>query len=71
MVKMLISEDKKVKSPELALGYGGSVGALKAMGTLDMGLNEELQPLVNMWREANPNIVKFWWDVDGAVKRAY
>ena len=62
---------QKDKIAELALGYGGSVGALKAMGALDMGLNEEeLQPLVNMWREANPNIVKFWWDVDRAVKKA-
>lgn len=61
---------QKGKIAELALGYGGSVGALKAMGALDMGLNEEeLQPLVNMWREANPNIVKFWWDVDRAVKK--
>lgn len=62
---------QKGKIAELALGYGGSVGALKVMGALDMGLNqEELQPLVNMWREANPNIVKFWWDVDRAVKKA-
>lgn len=62
---------QKGKIAELALGYGGSVGALKAMGALDMGLNEEeLQPLVNMWREANPNIVRFWWDVDRAVKKA-
>ena len=62
---------QKGKIAELALGYGGSVGALKAMGALDMGLyEEELQPLVNMWREANPNIVKFWWDVDRAVKKA-
>lgn len=62
---------QKGKIAELALGYGGSVGALKAMGALDMGLNEEeLQPLVNMWREANPNIIKFWWDVDRAVKKA-
>jgi DNA polymerase len=62
---------QKGKIAELALGYGGSVGALKAMGALDMGLNEEeLQPLVNMWREANPNIVKFWWNVDRAVKKA-
>ena len=62
---------QKGKIAELALGYGGSVGALKAMGALDMGLNEEeLQPLVNRWREANPNIIKFWWDVDRAVKKA-
>jgi hypothetical protein len=50
-------------------GYGGSVGALKAMGALDMGLaEEELQPLVDSWRAANPNIVRFWWDVDRCVK---
>lgn len=62
---------QKGKIAELALGYGGSVGALKSMGALDMGLEEdELQPLVDMWREANPNIVKFWWDVDKAVKKA-
>lgn len=62
---------QKGKIAELALGYGGSVGALKSMGALDMGLNEdELQPLVDMWREANPNIVKFWWEVDRAVKKA-
>ena len=60
---------QKGKIAELALGYGGSVGALTAMGALDMGLKqEELQPLVTSWRNANPNIVKFWWDVDGAVK---
>ena len=62
---------QKGKIAELALGYGGSVGALKAMGALDMGLKEdELQPLVNAWREANPNITRFWWDVDAAVKKA-
>lgn len=62
---------QKGKIAELALGYGGSVGALKAMGALDMGLNEEdLQPLVNAWRTSNPNIVRFWWDVDNAVKDA-
>lgn len=50
-------------------GYGGSTGALKAMGALDMGLaEEELQPLVDSWRSANPNIVRFWWDVDRCVK---
>lgn len=50
-------------------GYGGSVGALKAMGALEAGMTEEeLQPLVDSWREANPNIVRFWWDVDRAVK---
>lgn len=62
---------QKGKIAELALGYGGSVGALKAMGALDMGLDEdELQPLVDAWRQSNPNIVLFWWDVDKAVKSA-
>ena len=62
---------QKGKIAELALGYGGSVGALKAMGALDMGLSEdELQPLVSMWRESNPNIVDYWWQVDEAVKTA-
>ena len=62
---------QKGKISELALGYGGSVGALKAMGALDMGLTEEeLQPLVTMWRGANPRIVQYWWDVDNAVKKA-
>ncbi len=60
---------QKGKIAELALGYGGSVGALKAMGALEMGLSEEeLQPLVDAWRTSNPNIVQFWWDVDNAVK---
>ncbi|MDO4187545.1 MAG: DNA polymerase [Lachnospiraceae bacterium] len=60
---------QKGKIAELALGYGGSVGALKAMGAIEMGLTEdELQPLVDAWRDANPNIVQFWWDVDNAVK---
>lgn len=59
---------QKGKIAELALGYGGSVGALKAMGALNMGLKEEeLKPLVDMWRQANPNIVRFWWDVDRAA----
>lgn len=62
---------QKGKIAELALGYGGSVGALKSMGALEMGLaEEELQPLVDSWRTANPNIVRFWWDVDRAVKKA-
>ena len=62
---------QKGKIAELALGYGGSVGALISMGALDMGLQEEeLQPLVDMWRSSNPNIVRFWWDVDRAVKTA-
>lgn len=60
---------QKGKISELALGYGGSVGALKAMGALDMGLEEdELQGLVNAWRNANPHIVRLWWDVDHAVR---
>ncbi|GHU53459.1 DNA polymerase [Clostridia bacterium] len=62
---------QKGKIAELALGYGGSVGALKAMGALDMGLSEdELQPLVTAWRAANPNIVRFWWDIDRAAMTA-
>ena len=62
---------QKGKIAELALGYGGGVGALTAMGALDMGLTEEeLQPLVTAWRDANPHIVRFWWDIDAAVKRA-
>ncbi|MBQ8835548.1 MAG: DNA polymerase [Oscillospiraceae bacterium] len=62
---------QKGKIAELALGYGGSVGALKAMGALEMGLQEEeLQPLVQAWRDANPRIVQFWWAVDEAVKNA-
>lgn len=60
---------QKGKIAELACGYGGSVGALKAMGALDMGLSEdELYPLVQSWRSANPHIVDFWWQVDSAVK---
>ena len=62
---------QKGKISELALGYGGSVGALKAMGALEMGLNEdELKPLVDAWRNANPKIVEFWWAVDRAAKNA-
>lgn len=62
---------QKGKIAELALGYGGSVGALKAMGAIEMGLaEEELQPLVSMWRESNPRIVQYWWKVDNAVKKA-
>ena len=62
---------QKGKIAELALGYGGSVGALKAMGALDMGIpEEELKPLVDAWRDANPNITEFWWDVDRAIKEA-
>ena len=60
---------QKGKIAELALGYGGSVGALKSMGALEMGLaKEELRPLVDAWRTSNPNIVQLWWDVDNAVK---
>lgn len=63
---------QKGKIAELALGYGGSVGALTSMGALDMGLaEEELQPLVDQWRGANPHIVKFWWDVDAAAMKAF
>lgn len=62
---------QKGKIAELALGYGGSVGALTSMGALDMGLEEdELQPLVNQWRGSNPHITKFWWDVDAAAVKA-
>jgi len=62
---------QKGKIAELALGYGGSVGALKAMGALEMGLAEdELPPLVDAWRQSNPRIVKFWWDVDRAAMEA-
>ena len=62
---------QKGKIAELALGYGGSTGALKAMGAIEMGLTEdELPALVDAWRQANPNIVKFWWDVDRAVMEA-
>ena len=62
---------QKGKIAELALGYGGSVGALKAMGAIEMGLQEEeLKPLVDAWRIANPMIVKLWWEVDRAVTRA-
>ena len=61
---------QKGKIAELALGYGGSVGALKAMGALDMGVpEEELQPLVTAWRNSNPKITALWWAVDDAVKR--
>ena len=62
---------QKGKIAELALGYGGSVGALKAMGALEMGLAEdELPLLVDAWRQSNPNIVKLWWDVDRAAIEA-
>lgn len=62
---------QKGKIAELALGYGGSVGALKAMGALEMGLSEdELPSIVSAWRQANPKIVQFWWAVDRAVMDA-
>lgn len=62
---------QKGKIAELALGYGGSVGALKAMGALEMGLQEdELQPLVDAWRNTNPNVTAFWWAVDRMVRTA-
>ena len=62
---------QKGKIAELACGYGGSVGALKAMGAIEMGLQEEeLEPLVRSWREANPHIVEMWWAVDRAIKNA-
>lgn len=60
---------QKGKIAELALGYGGSVGALKAMGALSLGVpEEELKPLVTAWRNSNPHIVKLWWDIDNAAK---
>ena len=62
---------QKGKIAELALGYGGSVGALKAMGAIEMGLTEdELPPLVEAWRQSNPHIVMLWWDVDHAAMEA-
>ncbi len=62
---------QKAKQSELGCGYGGSVGALKAMGALEMGLKEEdLKPLVTAWRKANPNIVRLWWEVDKAATTA-
>lgn len=62
---------QKGKIAELALGYGGSVGALKAMGAIEVGLSEdELLPLVKAWRNANPRIVRLWWDVDSAAMTA-
>lgn len=60
---------QKGKIAELALGYGGSIGALKAMSATKLGLtDDELPPLVQMWRNASPHIVQFWWDVDKAAK---
>lgn len=61
---------QKGKIAELACGYGGSVGAMKAMGAQEMGLSDdEIQQIVTDWRDASPNIVKLWWDVDRAVKK--
>lgn len=61
---------QKGKIAELALGYGGGVGAMKSMGALDMGLTEEeLQPIVDRWRASNPNITRYWWKIDAAVKK--
>ena len=61
---------QKGKIAELALGYGGSVGAMKSMGALEMGLaEEELKPIVNSWRAANKAITKFWWDTDAAARQ--
>ena len=62
---------QKGKIAELALGYGGGAGAMKAMGAIEMGLQEEeLQPIVDAWRNANPRIVRLWWDVDSMIKKA-
>ena len=61
---------QKGKIATLACGYQGALGALKAMGGIEMGLSEdELQSIVDSWREANPNIVRLWWDIDSVVKR--
>jgi len=62
---------QKGKIAELALGYGGSVGAMTNMGALDMGLQEEeLKPIVDAWRATNPHVTNFWWDVDRMVRTA-
>ena len=59
---------QKGKISELACGFGGGIGALKAMGALEMGVEDhELQSLIDNWRAANPRIVNFWWDVDKAA----
>jgi DNA polymerase len=61
----------KGKVAELALGYQGGAGALKTMGALDMGLTEdELEPIKIAWREANPEVVQFWYDCENAAKDA-
>lgn len=59
---------QKGKIAELALGYGGSVGALRDGRLGDGSTEDELRPLVSAWRSANPNIVQFWWDVGRAAK---
>ena len=60
------------KQATLSCGYGGGVGALKKMGALEAGMREnELQPLVTAWREANPSIVQYWWDVDSAANDTF
>ena len=62
---------QKGKISELACGYGGSVGALKNMGAVEMGVQEnELQGLINDWRNANPHIVRFWYEVGNAAMKA-
>ena len=62
---------QKGKVAELACGYGGSSGALISMGALQMGLHEaELPDIINSWREANPNIVQYWWNVERAAIQA-
>lgn len=62
---------QKGKQAELACGYGGGVGAMIAMGAIEAGMKEEeLQPLVDAWRQASPNIVRFWWNVDSMIKKA-
>lgn len=62
---------QKGKIAELALGYGGGEGAMKSMGAIQMGIEEEeLKPIVDSWRQANPNIVKLWWDVHKCVVKA-
>ena len=73
VVKGGINSDlrQKGKIAELALGYGGGEGALMAMGALDMGLTrEELPKLVTKWRQTNPHIASYWWQVDRAVREA-
>jgi DNA polymerase len=62
---------QKGKISELALGYQGGAGALKTMGALEMGLTEdELEPIKNAWRGANPEIVQFWYACERSAKEA-